>query len=1174
MKRTTLALFLLSAATACAAKPKEPSGPNHDLTKEIDFERMSTFHLGPTGARGWMYVKKLMTHEARQILITEVDAGSPVEGILQEGDVILGVGGKPFDEDARKCFGAAIDEAEKEENKGILRLTRWRPIKDAVPRQGKAEEVEITLRVMGAYSDTAPYDCPKSERIRDEALRHVVAAAAKKDFGRLGECALALMAVGEPEHVQLVREYLHEAKWAKPDFRISLESGGLVCWGYGIHNLIMTEYYLATGDEYVLPAIREHAVKIAMGQSGGGLWGHGFAWTSKNNGKLHGSLGGYGALNLAGLPCLLSMILAKKCGVEHPEIDAAIDRACRFFREFVGRGTIGYGYHRPSLDHYNNGRNGFSSNGKNAIAGIIFTVLGERDVSNYYAKLVTSSYDEREYGHAGNSFNVFWGMLGANCGGPRAAAAFHREMRWYNAMTRKGDGSINFQQLGGYYGGATMNLAAAHVLANAVPLRKLYITGKNHDESLWLDEAQVGEAVDAGRWHWADYDTMSGEELMAALDCWSPGAREWIAEALGGKEGDFVAPLLEVAGSESAYLRAGACTALGYQRERAAPAVPALVKALSDKDSTVRVAASYAVMRVGKAARGAIPDMYRAVLEAEEEGLLQATLQGLSFSLGSDNAGTAPLYFTGMLASTPEGENPLDGVDREILHPAIARLAKSPSGRIRGCGAYALRFFSREDVKSMAQEIYDVTATRAPDFVMFSERAPCHGMDLMARHGITDGVKLCADSLIAGGWGGYWREPHHFLTLQTYGRLAQSELPRLKAARWARREGEKRAILEETIRAIESDEREVESVSLMDLVDERVEEELAAVEGKRARVTLCRKLIERDPADHLQHAVALRKLVGMRGSGAFDDIVNALASPGEPVRSEAVALGAGLEGFCMGWKWRRALRRAAGPQEAGILRVLAARGDRKVLNEATGLLLHKDEALQLAAFEALGALGGTDELAILAVLLRKGFKGEVRVAMEKCVAAICRRTAEEGMGLSLIVGMLPGATDALRVSLVRVLGELGGTDALRLIVPVLADKNRDARNAAAEILGTSREPGVTAMLLSAAGNTDDKRLKAEIARACLRRVIVGAVPEEERLPVLQKAMELSGNRAIIQESLNELQWMPSPAALRLAQAWTERGGEGKDAVAIAESASKAVAAVKEALAPGGSKAGE
>ncbi len=52
---------------------------------------------------------------------------------------------------------------------------------------------------------------------------------------------------------------------------------------------------------------------------------------------------------------------------------------------------------------------------------------------------------------------------------------------------------------------------AACVLANALPLRKLYITGKNADEKLWLTKYQVKPAVDAGRWHWADCDSMSAK---------------------------------------------------------------------------------------------------------------------------------------------------------------------------------------------------------------------------------------------------------------------------------------------------------------------------------------------------------------------------------------------------------------------------------------------------------------------------------------------------------------------------------------------------------------------------------------------------------------------------------------------------------------------------------------
>ncbi|HSP41953.1 MAG TPA: DUF6288 domain-containing protein, partial [Luteolibacter sp.] len=78
-------------------------------------------NLGPTGMEGWIYNKgsgKLNeTVDARQILVTHVDAGSPADGILAVNDVILGAdgtGAEPvnFTSDARKALAHAVDDAE------------------------------------------------------------------------------------------------------------------------------------------------------------------------------------------------------------------------------------------------------------------------------------------------------------------------------------------------------------------------------------------------------------------------------------------------------------------------------------------------------------------------------------------------------------------------------------------------------------------------------------------------------------------------------------------------------------------------------------------------------------------------------------------------------------------------------------------------------------------------------------------------------------------------------------------------------------------------------------------------------------------------------------------------------------------------------------------------------
>jgi len=74
----------------------------------------------------------------------------------------------------------------------------------------------------------------------------------RDDWSIFGVKALALPATGEEKYIRLAHDYLHEVKWARPDFQMSVESGGLVAWGAGYRNLVLTEYYLATSDE--LPA--------------------------------------------------------------------------------------------------------------------------------------------------------------------------------------------------------------------------------------------------------------------------------------------------------------------------------------------------------------------------------------------------------------------------------------------------------------------------------------------------------------------------------------------------------------------------------------------------------------------------------------------------------------------------------------------------------------------------------------------------------------------------------------------------------------------------------------------------------------------------------------------------------------------------------------------------------
>ena len=124
----------------------------------------------------------------------------------------------------------------------------------------------------------------------------------------------------------------------------------------------------------------------------------------------------------------------------------------------------------------------------------------------------TAGYANREYGHTGQGFSYLWGALGANAGGPDAAAAFFKEASWHFDLVRRCDGSFTYdggEQYGAgntddntYYGRSSydgLSPAATYVLTYSIPLKKLCITGKDATKANWLSKQEAAEAIASGR---------------------------------------------------------------------------------------------------------------------------------------------------------------------------------------------------------------------------------------------------------------------------------------------------------------------------------------------------------------------------------------------------------------------------------------------------------------------------------------------------------------------------------------------------------------------------------------------------------------------------------------------------------------------------------------------------
>ncbi len=766
------AVCLLVAATGHLPAAEPPPGPP-DLTQNPEIDRKLTYNLGATGLRGWIFTKAAdffesqqgrTTTASRQILVTHVGAKSPADGLMQVNDVILGVGGRPFAFDARQSIAKAIQDAETAEHGGTLQLTRW--------RAGQVAEVQLKLRVMGTYSATAPYNCPKSKLILEDACK-VLEKEPLEDNWHGAINALALMATGEAKYIPRIREHAH--KMGPETVKIETTSG-MVIWDWGYRNLFLCEYFLLTGDKAVLPAIHEYTVALAKGQSMYGTIGHGISQRNAD-GSLHGSIPPYGPVNAAGLVGNIAIVMGSKCGVIDPEVNPAIERAANFFRYYVDKGAIPYGEHAPWMNHENNG--------KNAMAAILFAMQGTNiPETRYFAKMVTASYQNREYGHTGQGFSYLWGALGANTGGPDALAAYFKKASWHFDLVRRCDGSFTYdggEQYGPgqtddntYYGKSSYNglsPAATYVLTYSLPLKKLWITGKAANQADWLSRQDVNEAIASGCLD-TERKTLGTEELITALGDWSPVARGWAAEELARRSNgiELQQRLIALAEGRDARQRQGAAEALGDLKSR--EALPVLVRLLSHDDRWLRFKAAEAIRKLGGEAAPAVPAILTAVAQTAEP------LQPINWAdpIQLAHGQLAATLFDGPL------QDVLKSTQRSLLYPTIRAISRNADGMARATlRGYFQSHLTETDVVALAPEILAAVRTRCPADTMFGNEIRMGGLRALAKFHFEEAIDAgVVFAQTQGGHGSENRTGEIMREITSYGTAAQRSIPALK----------------------------------------------------------------------------------------------------------------------------------------------------------------------------------------------------------------------------------------------------------------------------------------------------------------------------------------------------------------------------------------------------------
>ena len=490
-----LAAIRLSAAEPVAAVTYSPHAA----------EPSCHMNMGPTGAAAWM--------RGDHFVVVSIQQQSPAYGRLMLGDVVIGVGDQPFgpDGDSRIALGHAIGQAE----------ATGESLKVTVLRNGVQHEVAIDLPRMGGYAPTWPVDCEKSRQILDHACRSLVDSQMPEGH-QLTDGAFGTFTSG------LLFLASGEARYLDPARRAAYAAAGLDYanfsynnWAMGYGGLLMAEYFLATGDDSVLPTLAQVAQMIADGQMICGSWGH------------NSPAAGYGALNQTGLACAMTLVLARECGVTVDE--TALEHALTFFGRYAETGSVPYGDHRPggSLD----------DNGKNAMAAVLFHLAGRDDEARAFAASAAESYWLREEGHTGGLFSIIWGPLGASLAGDARRQTFLDYQTWYYDLARQWTGGItmlpykealtrfdnnSYIEAGGDF--TTGGIA----LAFALPRRKLRILGAPPS----VFAATLPDELHKARDRYLARDWPACDAALAAIDpdhLASDEQRRWLAQLVAAR---------------------------------------------------------------------------------------------------------------------------------------------------------------------------------------------------------------------------------------------------------------------------------------------------------------------------------------------------------------------------------------------------------------------------------------------------------------------------------------------------------------------------------------------------------------------------------------------------------------------------------------------------------------
>ncbi|MCP4746287.1 MAG: hypothetical protein GY874_09135 [Desulfobacteraceae bacterium] len=539
LKFCIIGLFLCSTlfvhTSALAVSWDEEDGTPWSQTTDVgpDAQVPGFFvNLGMTGARA-----KLSESNLKALFIEYVFPDSPAAGKLEAGDQITGANGKAFETEHKNGwgpenfggegplmdFGNALEQSYG--SNGILTLT--------VQRGGSTETVEIDVGTeYGAYSDEFPYNCPKADRQREE-LCAFVASKQESDGTWKGQqttfiAALALLASGNPEYLPLVKkaaENFAQQTVAEP----SIQEGGLRTWRYTFTGIMLAEYYLATGEEWVKKELQEIKTWLTAAQltnenqlinDNTGLMDRFGGWGHK------AFMSGYGPFSMLTAQALTALSLIERCGIEVDK--TVLENGYKFLADATNQaGYVWYRNKVASEDRWGDiGRTGASAVAhylspiSNSVADLHAGFIG---VDNHYKSFPDT--------HGNCILGMSWVAMGAAYNPESFSTLMNYHRYWFAlAQTHDGNQFVSQPSRGGKYDSdPRVFLSATMALMFYIKDQTLQMTGAGDGNSTVYPDEEEQPVEDPAEKSSEGHDQESSQDGLRASDA---TIVEWLNEQL------------------------------------------------------------------------------------------------------------------------------------------------------------------------------------------------------------------------------------------------------------------------------------------------------------------------------------------------------------------------------------------------------------------------------------------------------------------------------------------------------------------------------------------------------------------------------------------------------------------------------------------------------------------